>query len=93
MIKLTEAAASALKAKGYTAIATVVKSVYRTEYYHVVSIDAVMANGGRWIPADKGSFPAAKGGTWHGPIGINGTKVDWAKTIRMTALAPRGLAW
>ena len=93
MIKLSQSQAESLKKQGYTHLASIVKSVYNTEYYNVHSIASIMSNGGKWIAADRGSYPAAKGGTWHGPIGINGNLVDWAKTIRMTALAPRGLAW
>lgn len=79
MKRLTEEKAAELKAQGITQLASVVKSVYRTEYCHVNNIDDIMANGGRWIPACRGSYPGRRG-TWHGRIGTARNKIDWTIT-------------
>jgi hypothetical protein len=79
MKKLTPERAAELRANGIVQIASVVKSVYNTEYCNVNSIDAIMANGGKWIPAARGSYPG-KRGTWHGRVGIARNKIDWTIT-------------
>lgn len=66
----------ALKAKGIIQIASVVKSVFHTTYYHVVSIDDLIENGGIWIPATHVWF----GGGAHGRFGVTGKSIDWNKT-------------
>jgi hypothetical protein len=43
--------AQELKAEGKIYMASVVKSVYDTVYYHVVPIDRVIV-AGKWIPAN-----------------------------------------
>lgn len=58
-------AATAAKADGYKYMCSVVKSVYRTTYYHVVKIDDVIATG-HWPAAPRGQF-----GNWHGAIGTS----------------------
>lgn len=64
-------AAKAAKTDGYTHLTSVVKQVFRTTYYHVVSIDEIINNGGRWPAAQSGSFPGKGGSSWHGPCGTN----------------------
>lgn len=54
MSKLIEKATLA-KLLGFTHISSVVKSHFATTYYHVVSIDRVLA-AGKWIPARLGYF-------------------------------------
>lgn len=71
MKKLTEQRANELRAEGYTHIASVVKSYNATTYWHVNSIDEIMANGGKWIPAAKGQW-----GNWHGRIGITTAQMN-----------------
>ena len=51
------------KSLGYVYIASIVKNVYTTNYYHVVKIDDVLA-AQKWIPAEKVSMMP-----WHGRIG------------------------
>lgn len=63
-MKIVEQAKRA-KAAGYVYMASIVKSVYATTYYHVVKIDDVLA-AGKWIPAQKVSMMP-----WHGRIGQN----------------------
>lgn len=54
---------------GYTYVVSVVKSVYRTTYYHVLPLADVI-EAGRWLPASRGNWPTSDGlGTWHGRIG------------------------
>lgn len=67
MTKLQQAAIAA-KADGYKHMTSVVKSVFRTTYYHVVDID-VVASTGEWPAAPRGNYPAATGGSWHGRAG------------------------
>lgn len=66
-----------LKSKGFTHMASVVKSFMDSTYYNVVSIDDVIECG-RWIPAPM----ATNCNGWHGRIGIEGRKIDWSKTAR-----------
>ena len=75
MKKLSQERADELRADGKTQIASVIKSVYRTTYYHINTIAEIMDNGGKWIPCWKGQC-----GNWHGPIGITGNQIDWTKT-------------
>lgn len=58
---------AAIKARedGYKYMASVVKSVYSTTYYHVVPIDEIIA-AGRWIKATVIQHPRG----WHGRVGI-----------------------
>ena len=53
----------AVKAKsaGFLYVASVVKSVFKTTYYHVVKIDDVI-NSGKWPTAPWVTFP---GGAWR----------------------------
>lgn len=80
MKKLTIERANELKASGITHIASVVKSRYTTTYYHVNSIQDILNNGGRWIPAPINSIG------WHGRRGITGSQVDWSRTILATQM-------
>lgn len=64
MKKIIEAATK-VKEDGYIYMASVVKSVYYTTYYHVVKIDDILKKG-KWIPCQKGQF-----GKWHGRIGTS----------------------
>jgi len=58
----TQKQAQIAKKQGYKFIASVVKSVYNTTYYHVNTVDDVITNG--WIPAPRGQY-----GNWHGRFG------------------------
>ena len=74
MNKIVEKAIKA-KENGYKYMASIVKSVYTTRYYHVVSIDDVISCG-KWIPANYVQFAS-------GARGRVGTQyVDWSITIR-----------
>ena len=73
MKKLTKKKAEELKLQGYTQIASVVKSVYATTYYHVNTIDDIIANNGRWIPAKYNDYHRCY-------VGISGKKIDWPIT-------------
>jgi hypothetical protein len=64
MSKLIEQATIA-KAQGYIYIASVVKQVFNTTYYHVVSVDDVLARG-KWIPAPHCQLNCAGA---HGRLG------------------------
>ena len=66
-----------LKALGYTRMASIVKSTFNTEYFHIVSIDDVI-RAGKWIPAGHVQFPSGA----HGRVGTNGKYIDWSKTAR-----------
>jgi len=54
MSKLIEQVTKA-KASGYLYISSVVKNLYVTTYYHVVSIEDVL-KAGKWIPAQRVQF-------------------------------------
>ena len=82
MKTLTEKRAAELKAQGFTQIAAVVKSIYRTTYYNVNTIDDLLANGGKWIPAGFGQ--TEKGA--RGRMGQNGAHIDRSVTARTSAL-------
>lgn len=60
-----QTAAKAAKADGYEYMTSVVKSVFRTEYHHVVSIDEVIEQG-KWPAA-----PRARFGKWYGRLGTS----------------------
>ena len=82
MNRLTTERAEHLKRHGIEYIAAVVKSVYYTEYYNINRIDDILENGGRWIPAIRGQWPAkAAGAYWHGPLGVRGSEIDWTSTL------------
>lgn len=66
-----------LKAMGYTHMASIVKSVFNTSYYHVVKIDDVI-EAGKWIPSGMVQFESGA----HGRVGTNGKHIDWSKTAR-----------
>jgi hypothetical protein len=66
-----------LQANGYTHMASVVKSHYKTTYYHVVPITEVLA-AGRWIPAEYGQLPSGA----YCRLGIAGNRIDWSVTGR-----------
>lgn len=73
------------KAAGYTHIASIVKNVYRTDYYHYNSVDAVI-RAGRWIPAAFVScMPGKTGGAWHGRLGVRRSELP-EKTIMRSML-------
>lgn len=56
---------------GYVYVASIVKSVFGTTYYHVVPIQDILS-AGHWLPAVKGYYPTAKGSsTWHGRCGTS----------------------
>jgi len=55
--------AKAAKVAGYLYLYSTVKSVYKTKYYNVVSIDDIIAANG-WIAAPQRNFG------WHGPVGV-----------------------
>jgi len=79
-------AARAAKAQGYTHIASVVKSVHNTTYYHPVAVDDII-EAGRWIPAPRGNHPTADGqGTWHGMIGVSYADLPDHTILRTQAL-------
>jgi hypothetical protein len=71
-----------LKAEGIEQIASVVKSVFYTTYYHVVKIDDIIANDCKWIPAAHVQFASGA----HGSYGISGKSIDWEKTIKLRNL-------
>jgi len=71
------AKATELKEKGFTHMASIVKSTFKSSYFHVVKIDDILESG-KWIPANKVTFQSGA----HGRIGILGNKIDWAKTAR-----------
>jgi hypothetical protein len=80
-MKTAKIVSQTIKAKelGYEFIASVVKSVFSTTYYHVVSIDDVIAEG-KWIPAPCGSIGNSGA---HGRIG---TKTLPPKTVCKSTL-------
>lgn len=82
MSKLLHAALAA-KTDGYKYMISVVKSVFHTTYYHVVDLDTLIANGGKWPAAPRGSYPSARdhNSSWHGRVG---TSTPPAKSIRRT---------
>ena len=82
MKKLTEKRAAELKAKGIIQIAAIVKSIYKTTYYNVNTIDALLANGGKWISADFGETEKEV----RCRMGQNGAHIDWSITARTSAL-------
>jgi len=55
------------KAQGYKYAISIVKAVYNTEYYNVVSLD-VLIEYGYW-PACTSGIYQGKNGTWYGPNG------------------------
>lgn len=59
MKKITQQAIAA-KACGYTHIASIIKSVYTTNYYNVQAIDDVIDNDG-WIGAVRGAGKYCRG--------------------------------
>jgi len=61
----TIATAKIAKAQGYEYVASVVKSVFRTTYYHVIKLSDLIEVG-KWIPANKGQY-----NNWHGRIGTS----------------------
>ena len=69
--------AQELKAEGKIYMASVVKSVYSTTYYHVVPIDKVIV-AGKWIPANTVTFESGA----VGRAGISGKQIDWDITGR-----------
>jgi hypothetical protein len=77
MKKITPEIAEKLNSQGITHLASVVKSKYNTVYYHVNSIQNLIDNGGKWIPAPYNHY------NWHGRIGTNGNHIDWNKTVSM----------
>lgn len=82
MKKLSTERANELKSQGITHIASVVKSLYNTEYYNINPIDAILRNNGRWIAAVRGQYN--NGG--RGPVGTIASQVDWTHTIRAHAI-------
>lgn len=80
MKKLTVEKANELKAKGIQYIASVVRSKFNTVYYHINSIDALLANDGRWIPAGFNSYG------WRGRVGTTGSNINWSITARTNVL-------
>ena len=66
-----------LKGEGKKYMASVVKSVYNTVYYHVVPIDDVI-KAGKWIPANTVTFESGA----VGRAGISGTQINWDITGR-----------
>lgn len=54
------------KQAGYAYVASVVKSVYNTTYYHILPIDQVITHG--WQVAPKGQYQGQTG-TWYGRYG------------------------
>ena len=83
MKTLTQIQAQKAKDQGYKYIASVVKSVYNTTYYHVNSVDDVISRG--WIAAPCGQYPSAKdsNSSWTGRCGQSFLP---EKTILKTAL-------
>ena len=71
--KLTE-----MQTKGIKYLASVVGSCYNTTYYHVVSINAIIENGGKWIPASYSCHIFKDGSYKYIRTGINSP--DWSVT-------------
>lgn len=64
----TQKQAEIAKKRGYKFIASVVKSVYYTTYYHVNTVDDVICHG--WIACNRGQYVSDRtGNTWHGRYG------------------------
>ena len=68
-----------LQKDGKKAVASVVKSHFGTTYYHVVDIDALLQNAGKWLPAVVVTFPSGA----RGRLGISGKYIDWSKTVKL----------
>lgn len=76
-MKLNKEKIEALKVKGITHIASVVKSHFSTTYYNVVSIKEIEENGYNWIPASIVQLPS-------GAVCRQGvSKVDWSVTEKL----------
>ena len=71
---LTIDKANELKAKGYTDLAAVVANIFGTEYFNINTIDEVLANNGKWIPAKRGFNGERRG--------VLGSTVNWIETVR-----------
>jgi hypothetical protein len=67
-----------LKNAGITQIASVVAQIYNTKYYHVVSIDRLIATGGKWIACPYSCHNFRKGGYKQLRVGVS--HVDWKIT-------------
>ena len=80
MKRLSADRANELLNSGITHIASVVKSVYNTSYYNVNSINDLLRNDGRWIPAPIKHYG------WTGRVGMIGSQVDWSCTIPATQM-------
>ena len=81
MKKLTIEQANELKNKGITHLASILKQFRYSKYYHVVKIDDVLENGGKWIPADRNVV--------KNKLGILENRIDWNCTA-LTAQVLRG---
>lgn len=73
-------AAKAAKAEGYTHMVSIVKRVYNTTYYHVVSIDEIIDTE-KWSPAPRNHFG------WKGRIGVTWKHVPLHTIFRQNAIA------
>lgn len=63
---------------GYTHIASIVKQVYHTKYYRLVSIDDLIAANGAWPRRQRGE-----------KTGIRGTResqIDWGTAIKRSEI-------
>jgi hypothetical protein len=67
-----------LKNAGIIQIASVVAQCYKTKYYHVVCIDSLIANGGKWIGCPYSCHNFRKGGYKALRVGVS--HVDWKIT-------------
>lgn len=76
-------AAIAAKSDGYEYMTSIIKSVYNTNYNHVVPIDRVISCG-RWPGCMRGQHQSADGqSTWYGPCGVTDANLP-PKSINKT---------
>ena len=76
MRRLTVSEIEQLKKEGITHIATLVKTCYFTEYWHVVSIDRIVKNNRYWIPCPIRQL--SSGAVCR--VGVRKNTIDWTKT-------------
>lgn len=73
-------AARLARERGYTHLASVVKSVFDTTYYNVVSIEYILEHG--WRSAPINSYP------WYGRVGVT-----WANVPDGTLRRDVAISW
>jgi hypothetical protein len=67
---------------GYNYIASIVKNVKFTNYYHIVSIKRILESG-KWIPAQHVQFSSGA----HGRIGQTEKSINWSDVITRARLS------